>query len=113
MFSVLWLTGLSGLHAASPAAADTRLGPGYTSCLSSPTGNKNYKVSVMKFLFVRVCDIRLTQKMDCREKTCWSPDYYDEDTPVALTMLETEYDNENPKLLEPSEEYCKVEMYSP
>ena len=50
--------------------------------------------------------------MDCREKTCWSPDYYDEDTPVALTMLETEYDNENPMLLEPSEEYCKVGYYS-
>ena len=66
-------------------------------------------VSVVQFTFIRVCDIRLTQKMDCREKTCWSPDYYDEDIPVALTMLETEYDNENPRLLEPSEEYCKEE----
>ena len=61
------------------------------------------------FIIARVCDIRLTQKMDCREKTCWSPDYYDEDTPVALPMLETEYDDENPRLLEPSEEYCKEE----
>lgn len=65
------------------------------------------RVYLVPFIPNRVCDIRLTQKMDCREKTCWSPDYYDEDTPVALTMLETEYDNENPRLLEPSQEYCK------
>ena len=73
---------------------------------------KEYLFNPLWFLVFRVCDIRLTQKMDCREKTCWSPDYYDEDTPVALTMLESEYDNENPKLLEPSEEYCKVQLYS-
>merc|ERR1712012_1467232 len=33
------------------------------------------RVYLIPFIPNRVCDIRLTQKMACREKTCWSSDY--------------------------------------
>ena len=60
------------------------------------------RVYLIPFIPNRVCDIRLTQKMACREKTCWSSDYYDEDTPVALPVHD--YDDGN--VGEPNEPYC-------
>merc|ERR1712131_306130 len=64
----------------------------------SVTCGNGYKIRtrIYKVPFIpnRVCDIRLTQKMDCRETTCWSSDYYDEETPVALPVHETEYEDE-------------------
>lgn len=75
----------------------------------SVTCGNGYKIRTrvyrVPFIPNRVCDVRLTQKIDCRETTCWSSDYYDEDTPGALQVVETEYDdNEN---MEPREPYCK------
>lgn len=75
----------------------------------SVTCGNGYKIRtrIYKVPFIpnRVCDIRLTQKMDCRETTCWSSDYYDEETPVALPVHETEYEDEMEKL-EPKQTYC-------
>jgi hypothetical protein len=79
----------------------------------SVTCGKGYKIRtriyLVPFIPNRVCDdVRLTQMMDCRETTCWSQDYYDndsDDNPHALPLSETEY--EDAPGVEPLQAYCK------
>jgi len=59
------------------------------------------------FIPNRVCDnTRLTQKHDCRMKTCWSNDYYDEDNLVGLPLVDKEYEDVDLVVGRPLQPYC-------
>ena len=78
--------------------------------VSCGTGYKiRTRIYRVPFIPNRVCDnTRLTQKHDCRMKTCWSNDYYDEDTLVGLPMIDKEYEDVDTLGLAglPLEPYC-------
>lgn len=72
----------------------------------------------MPFVPNRVCDnIRLTQKMDCRMKSCWGTDYYDQNDSPPLD--ENEYsmtDDEGPITIEivekPNKPHCNEKIHN-
>jgi len=76
------------------------------------------RIYLMPFVPNRVCDnIRLTQKMDCRMKSCWGTDYYDQNDSPPLD--ENEYsmtDDEGPITIEivekPNKPHCNEKIHN-
>ena len=87
----------------------------------SVTCDNGYKIRtriyLMPFVPNRICDnIRLTQKMDCRQATCWGSDYYDQNDSPPVT--DTEYsltDEQGPITIQivekPNQPYCTEEPH--